>query len=181
MGISETYDIQRIIRDIEVALQIDGGDYGEKDVDTILSNIYMRIIRQYQLDLRGKSIYDESFYLGKSKDYAVLFVDNISALHSRLCGYLQIVRYTKYVTIKPANINWMGFRDKSLLSFFISAMDKNTIEDIHTAVQAIKGKFRSINMCTEKRLILILIVAYELGFNELVAAISEILYLGGKI
>lgn len=181
MTISDMYDINRIVLDIEVALQIDGKDYAEKDVDVILNNIHNRIIRQYQLDLRGKKVSDDSLYIGKSSRAISLFIENIAVLHSRLCGYLQIVRYTKYVTIKPVNINYMGFTQKSFLSFFISAMGATTIPNIEVAVRAIKGKFGSINNCIEKKLILIIIVAFELGLYELVAAIAEILYLGGKI
>ena len=110
-----------------------------------------------------------------------MFVENIAQLHSQLCGYLQIVRFTKQVQINPVNINYMGFTPKSFLSFLIAAMNNNTMPNIDTAMKAIKNKFSSINNCTEKRLILIMIIAYEFGFYELVAAVAEILYLGGKI
>ena len=72
MTISEMYDINRIILDIEVALQIDGKDYGEKDVDVVMENIRNRIIRQYQIDLHDRKISDESLYIGKSRSSAVI-------------------------------------------------------------------------------------------------------------
>lgn len=56
MNISEMYDINRIVLNIEVALQIDGKDYGEKDVNVIMENIMGRIIRQYQIDLHNRKI-----------------------------------------------------------------------------------------------------------------------------
>lgn len=181
MVISELYDINRIILDIEVALQIDGKDYSEKDVDVILENIRNRIIRQYQIDLHDRKISDDSLYIGKSRSSAVLFIENIAALHAKLCGYLQIVRYNKIVTIKAVNINYMGFTQKTFMSFFMAAMGASTMPNIDSAVKAIKRKFGSVNSCIEKKLILIMIVAYEFGLYELVASIAEILYLGDKL
>lgn len=181
MIISDFYDINKIILDIEVALQIDGKDYGEKDVDVILDNIRNRIIRQYQLDLFGKKVNDDALYVGNSRSAAVLFIENIAVLHSRLCGYLQIVRFNKQVTINPLNINYMGFTPRSFMSFLIGASAANTMPNIDISVKAIKNKFSTINSCTEKKLILIMIVAYEFGLYELVASVAEILYLGGKI
>lgn len=181
MQIQDMYDINRIVLDIEVALQIDGKDYGEKDVSVILDNICTRIIRQYQLDLRGKKISDDSLYAGRSRSQAVLFVENIAALHSRLCGYLQIVRFKRQVTIKPITINYMGFTQESFLSFLIGAICEDTMPNIETAIRAIKDRFSSINNCIEKKLILIMIVSYEFGLYELTGAIAEILYLGGKV
>lgn len=181
MQIQDMYDINRIILDVEVALQIDGKDYGEKDVDTIIENVRNRIIRQYQLDLHGIKINDDSLYIGKSRSSAVLFVDNVAALHARLCGYLQIVRYTKQATIKPINVNYMGFTPQSFKSFFMAAQSAYTMPNIETAIRAIKGKFGSVNSCIEKKFILIMLVAYEFGFYELVASLAEILYIGMQI
>lgn len=181
MTISEMYDINRIVIDIEVALQIDGKDYGEKDVDVILENIMNRIIRQYQIDLHGRKITDDDLYIGKSRSSAVLFVENVSTLHGRLCGYLHIARYQTHVIVRPININYMGFAQGSFMSFFMAAMTARTLPDCDAAIQAIKRKFGSVNNCIEKKLILIMLVSYYFGFNEMVAAIAEIMYLGGKV
>ena len=181
MTISEMYDINRIILDIEVALQIDGKDYGEKDVDVIMESIMNRIIRQYQIDLHGRKINDDTLYIGKSRSSAVLFVENVDNLHARLCGYLQICRYQTHVTVRPININFMGFAQASFMSFFMAAMTARTLPDCDAAIQAIKRKFGSINACIEKKFILVLLVCYEFGFDEMVSSIAEIMYLGGKV
>lgn len=181
MKIAELYDINKILLDIEVALQIDGKDYAEKNVDVIMENIRNRIIRQYQIDLHDTKITDDSFYIGKSRTAAVLFVENITNLHAKLCGYLQIVRYMKQVTIKPMNINFMGFTETGFKNFFMAAMTVYTQPNINDAMKAVKGKFGSVNSCMEKKLILIMIVCYEFGFSEMVAACAEILYIGMKI
>ncbi len=181
MNISEMYDINRIVIDIELALQIDGQDYGEKDVDVILDNIKNRIIRQYQIDLRDKKVTDESLYIGGRRSSAVLFVENMTQLHGRLCGWLHIARYQTHLTIKPLNINYMGFTQDSFMSFFKSCMTIRTIPNCETPIQAIKRKFGSINSCIEKKFILILLVCYDFGFYEMVSAIAETFYLGNRI
>lgn len=181
MTISDSYGVSNIVLDIEVALQIDGKDYGEKDVDVILENIMNRIIRTYQIDLHGRKITDADLYIDKSRSSCVLFVENVSALHAKLCGYLHIVRYQAQASIRPININYMGFSSNSLMSFFMAAMTERTQPDCRDAINAIKRKFGSVNSCIEKKLILIMIVCYQFGFTELVAAIAEIFYLGGKV
>ena len=64
MQISDMYDITRIVRDIETALCIDGVDYGEKDIDTIIENVTNRIIVQHQIDLHGRTLKDSDSYDG---------------------------------------------------------------------------------------------------------------------
>ena len=181
MNIVETYDIQRIIINLEIAFCIDGMDYAEKNIDTIIKNIKNRIIRQYQVDLTECKITDESLNISGSRNPASLFIENVAQLHSQLCGYLQIVRYTSYVTIKPINVNYLGFTDKALMGFLQLCIRQSTIPAIANPMEAVKLKVSSINNCIEKKLFLIMIVAYELGYNEVMAAIAEILYLGGKV
>lgn len=181
MNIAEIYDINRIIINLEIAFQIDGTDYAEKNIDTIIKNIKNRIIRQYQVDLTNNKITDDAIAMGRSRNQASLFIENVANLHSQLCGYLQIVRYTSYVTVKPINVNYLGFTDKSLMGFLQLCIRQSTIPAAANPMEAVKLKVSSINNCIEKKLFLILIVAYELGFNEVMAAIAEILYLGGKV
>lgn len=181
MNISEMYDINRILLDIEMALCIDGKDYGEKDILTIFKNVRTRIIRQYQLDLTDKKIDDSSLYIGKTRSAAVLFIENISVLHSRLCGFLHIVRFHKQISISPANINYMGFTPNSFNSLLIAATESRMMPNLEVSMKAIANKFATVNTCIEKKLILIMLLSYEFGLYEMVAAIAEVLYLGGKV
>lgn len=179
MTISDMYDINKIILNVEQALCIDGSDYGEKDVDTIIENVTNRIIKKYQIDLSNKKISDDDLYIGKSRSSAVLFIENVSNLHATLAGYAaSIIRYNRLVTVRPVNMNYMGFTSETLKSFYMAALQKNTMPSIDTAINAIKRKFGSINSCTEKKFMLIIIIAYQFGFYELVAILAEILYHG---
>ena len=179
MTISDMYDINRIILNVEQALCIDGSDYGEKDVDVIIENVTNRIITKHQLDLHNRKITDDELYIGKSRSAAVLFTENVAQLHATLAGYsAAIIRYNRLVTVRPVNMNYMGFTKEALRSFYMAALQKNTIPSIETAISAIKRKFGSINSCTEKKFMLIIIIAYQFGYYELVAILAEILYHG---
>ena len=59
MTISERYNLSDIVLRIETVLQIDGRDYGERDVAVIMDNIYKRMARQYSIELSDKKLTDE--------------------------------------------------------------------------------------------------------------------------
>ena len=181
MKIEELYDIHTIVRDTEIALQIDGKDYAEKSIDVIMEGIYTRMIRQYQLDFHNMLATDQALEIGKSQSAAVLFLENLAVLHAKLCGYLQIVRYTKLALIRPSNFNYMGLKRESFISVMMACTNSNSVTSMQDAINAFGRKFGSINTCLEKKLILIMIVSYKLGLYELVAAIAEIFYVGDKL
>lgn len=179
MTVSEMYDINRIILGVEQALCIDGQDYAEKDVDVIIENVTNRIITNYHIDLHTCKVTDDSLYVGKSRASAVLFCENMAQLHSQLAGYsAAIIRYNRSVIVRPINMNYMGFTKETLKSFFMAGLQRTTMPSIETAINAIKRKFGSINNCTEKKVMLIIIIAYQFGLYELVAILSEIMYHG---
>lgn len=182
MRITDFYDINKILIDAEQVLCIDGSDYNEKSVDNIYENILNRIIRQYQLDLHGKTVSDADLYIGRTRSSIVLFMENISEVHARLSGYNQAcVRYNSNVTIKLMNVSYMGYTKESFLSFLMAIQKNSTIESARTAVNALSLKFGSINNCIEKKAMLLLLISYKLGLYEFAATIGEILYLGMKL
>lgn len=181
MDISRMYNIDDLVRSLEVALQIDGADYAERSVDTIIKSIKNRIIRQYQVDLTDVKMNDDALYMGKTRAQAMLFLENISMLHANLCGYLQTVRFNGNFIIKPSNVNYLGVREKPLMSFLQLCMRSKTVPSINASMDAIKYKIGSISTCLEKKIFLLLVVSYELGFYELMATLAEVLYLGGKL
>lgn len=178
MTITELYDINMIVRNIEEALLIDGSDYSEKDVNVILNNVLNRIIRQHNVDLRNTTIKDDALYASKHRGQVTLFVENISMLHARLCGYLHVVRYHNRISVKASNIGFLGFTAASFKSFLVATMSSKTVESTRDAQEAIKRKFGSISVCIEKKMLLIMLISQQLGFDEMAAAIAEIFYIG---
>lgn len=181
MFVLDNYNIADIILQLELTLQIDGRDYQERDVETIYQNVLRRIAKQYRLDLTGNPITDASWYAGDTRGDAVLFMDNVTHQHSMLCGYLQIVRYIQKIDIKASSINFAGFTPASMDNLFLACMSRMTIPNTKEAMSALEKRFGTLGMCPEKRLLLLFMITYRLGIYELVAAIAEIFYLGGRV
>lgn len=181
MTISDNYDIDKIITQLEIALQIDGQDYAEKNIDVVVKNVKTRIARQYQVDLSGTKIDDPMLFVDKFRNASTLFVENVTRIHGLLCGYLQICRWKSTVLIRPSNVNYLGFNDNDLMHFLMICQKERTLPSTVEGMESIKGKLSSVNACREKRLFLILVVSYELGFYEVMSSVAEILYLGGKV
>lgn len=178
-----TIGLDGIITELEAALQIDGKDYEEPSFDNILKNVKGRINRTYQIDLSLGKVNDISFESGIYKAAVSLFIDNVASIHARVCAFCQIERYktTSYVSL--SSINYMSYKKESLLKV-LKLLQKEKLqlgESASESVDLIKNRLVMIRICREKRLFMIMAIAYELGFNELVASIAEILYLGGVL
>lgn len=185
MTISENYNLSDIVLKLETILQIDGRDYGEKDVTVIMDNIYKRIMRQYQLDLTDKKLTDEELYIGTSREKAVLLLDNITQLHSTLSGYTQIIRYKNSnsnkknnIEVRGRNISYFGASQKGFNTFIRACMFEDLVSTTDQAFEFMISKFGTISKCMEKRLLLIMIVARKLGLKELVSCICEVFLIG---
>ncbi len=178
MNISTMYDLKKIIRELEVQLHIDGQDYAEKNVDVIIKNIKIRLLREYQLDFSQSKITDME---GINSAASALFTDAIFVSHSRLAGYLANCMYLNSISVTPVHINYAGLTRESFISFLTYASKEKYNSTIEEYISTLKLKFGSINICDEKKLILIIIVARELGFDEIASVIAQILYLGEKM
>lgn len=180
MNISSCYDLEDIINDLEVALLIDGRDYAEKDFGRIVSNVKNRIRTQYNVDLSKNKMDDEAMYMGPQRQAAFLFCQNIAELHGRLSGYIMILNYNHEIVVNPVNVNYLGLDEEKLMAVLKLSQAKDYIPTVEQNYEIIKSHICSINACTEKKLFLIMFIAYELGFNELLSCISSIFYAGGK-
>ncbi len=178
MNISEMYDIEQIIREAEVLFQIDGTDYDEPDIDKVLSRIKQRLGRQVQIDFSRGNMTDQSITEGIYRSQALVFVNSASIVHARLCGLGGIQRYRKVSPISLRDINYLGFTEKSLKENLKALQMQRTEASASESVKLIGNTLGIISICKEKRLFLLLIVAYELGFHEISAAIAELLIMG---
>lgn len=185
MTICENYNLSDIVLKLETVLQIDGRDYGEKDVSVIMDNIYKRIMRQYQIDLSDKKLTDEELFIGTSRESAILLLDNITQLHAKLAGYTQLIRYKNSqaskntsIEVRGRNISYFGASQKGFVAFIRASMFEDLINSTDQAFDYMISKFGTISKCMEKRLLLIMIVARKLGLHELVSCVCEIFLIG---
>ena len=177
MNITGCYNLHTIICELETILQIDGADLEERNMDVVIRNVKTRISRQYQIELADYKIDSDELAVGPYRNALSIFIDNVARVHGKLSGYGQIARYLTNIQISLSSINYLGFVQTELKALLIALQRKRTAVDTTDAVKAIKDRLGSINICWEKRLFILLIVSEALGFNELTAAIAEILYL----
>lgn len=177
MNLASRYNISDIIRELETALQLDGSDFEERDVNVVIKNVKNRIRQQYSVDLTNVKITSVDLEIGVQRNATEVFVDNIVRIHALLCGWCQIVRYKTSINISVSSVNNFGFTPESLRGTLKKLQCESTSASVSADIQAIKSKLAAVSVCKEKRLMMILIIAYELGFTELSASIAEILCL----
>ena len=176
MNIVECYSLHDIVKELELALQIEDNDLREPDIDKLLDNIKLKINRQYNVDLSEYKINSTELELSQQRESAVIFIDNIAAIHAKLCGYCQIRRFLTTSDISLDNVNYLGFVPNHLTKT-LKAIQRATLKPkAEEGIKAIKGKLASISNSWEKRLFVLLVVCNELGFPEVTASIAEVLF-----
>ncbi|MCI9050729.1 MAG: hypothetical protein HFI05_02205 [Lachnospiraceae bacterium] len=178
MDITGCYSIDAIIRELEIAFQIDGSDFEERDMNIVIQNVKTRIGRQYQIDLTSTKINAIELELGVYRNAIALFIDNIARLHAKICGLCQVERFLTSSQVSLSDVNYLGYTEDSLKTLLVALQRKVTLPLATDAINSIKDKLGSISNCREKRLCLLIIIADAIGFPEVVAAIAEILYIG---
>ena len=178
MNITECYNIDGIIRELEAAFQIDGSDFEERDIDIVIKNVKTRICRQYQIDLSEHKVDSAEFEVGVYRNAVSIFIDNIARIHAKICGYCQIARYLTSMQVSLSDVNYLGYTEESLKTMLQALQRKATLPMAEDAINSVKLKLSTINNCREKRLFMLAIVSHAIGFNEVTAAVAEILYLG---
>lgn len=178
MNITERYDLHAIIKELEFAFQIDGPDFEERDIDVMIKNIRKKISREYNIDVVEYKVNSAEVEMSPERGSISLFIDNILRIHSKFCGYEQIERYNTMSGISLSAVNYLGFTEESFEKTLKALQRAVLLPKAETAIEAIKGKLGTVNNCWEKRLCILMIVAHELGFDELTASIAEILYQG---
>lgn len=114
MNVTECYSLHDIVRELELALQIEDGDLRESDIDRLLANIKKKIDRQYQVDVTNYKVDSAELELSNMQESAALFIENVAGIHSKLCGYCQIRRYLASSEVSLEDINYMGLTRQSL-------------------------------------------------------------------
>lgn len=176
MNIAECYNLHDIVRELELALQIEDGDLRETDIDKLLANIKKKIDRQYQVDVTHYKVDSMELALSNMQESVALFIENIARLHSKLCGYCQLRRYLASSEVSLEDINYIGLTRESLLANLKALQRLYYQPRLTDFIAVLKRKLPSISNSWEKRLLVLIVVCIELGFNEVSASIAEILY-----
>lgn len=173
--------LENLLTELEVAIKLSGKDYAESSYDTIVRNVKQRINKEYQIDLNLGKINDVSFETGIYKAAVSLFIDNMAMIHSKLCAYCQICRYTVHNDISLSSINYMSCTEDSMKQTLKVLQREKTRVKAEEAIETMKTKIMTIKTSNEKRLFMLLLLTYDFGLYEITACIAEILYLGGVL
>lgn len=176
MNIGECYDLHSIIKELELALQIEDGDLRETDMDKLMANIKKKIAIQYNVDLTGFKINSPEIELSQRREDAALFIENIARIHAKLCGYAQVKRYLYTNEISMEDINYLGLTRDSFKKNII-AMEREYFQPrVSSFIEVLKQRLPNISNSWEKRLLVLAVVTIELGFTEVAASIAEIIH-----
>lgn len=176
----KVHGLETIITEAEVALKIEGHDYEETDFSRIMADIKKRINKEYQVDLNNGKVNDVSFESGIYRAAVSLFLDTMSGVHMKLVAECHLERYQLIPSTHLAKLNWLGFTRESLLKMLKHAQTRKHLPQCEKAIKSFESSLATINFGIEKRLVMLLCVCYEIGVYEIVSAIAEILYLGGR-
>jgi len=180
MKIGDLYDIEEIVKQVNVFLHIDGKDQTEPDFDVVIRRVRMRFNQHYGLGLTpGQKLTDDDLEMGTSANNIQFIIQTAQDFVDKFSGYNMYVRYSGYVKVRPGNISCMGFDENDFLKLMKSLTRVQTYPE--SWGELIKTKLPAVSNKLEKKLIIIMLVCDNLGLNEIVASIAEIMYYGGKV
>lgn len=177
MKLKDDYVLSKIVKELESVLQIEGRTYEDPNINQAINDVKTRLDRMYHVDFTNHKIGDpELAGVTAIKDVAI-FLEAVAGVHSKLCAYSQICRFTCKIDIDLRNVNYLGITEESLLPNLKMMEREKYLPSISSAITGIKERLVTTSYCMEKRLLLIMITAYELGLYEITATIAEILQL----
>ena len=176
MNIIECYDLHSIVKELELALQIEDGDLRETDIEKLLDNVKRKINREYQVDVINYKVNAAELELSQMREATAIFIENITGIHAKLCGYSQVRRYLCTHDISLEDINYLGLTKESMKVNLIALQRACYQPRVGDFIAVLKKKLPTISNSWEKRLFVLAVVCEDLGFFEVTASIAEILY-----
>ena len=96
--------------------------------------------------------------------------------------YLQLKLFHKNMGITLADVNYLGYAKKNLLTSLKYLQDETQYKKHREAiVSSLSNTLNNISMCSVKRMFICLLVMDRLGISEGVAIMAELLYIGGLV
>lgn len=175
--ISDFLSIDKILLSFESTLKI---EYDERETHRIIENAISKLENAYTVTI------DTDLYSLQSKN--MLVADNLNTLLQQICEclksmslYTDITMLNRSIAISLADVNYLGFAKPQLITALKYLQDKVLYEKRDTIIPPITAAVTNIDMCTIKRLFIILLVLERLGVKEGVAVVARLLYLGGLV
>lgn len=175
--ISDFLSIDQNLLSFESTLKI---EYEEREVHKVIASSITKLENAYKVNI------NTDLYSLQSQN--MLVAENLNILLAQICDclksmslYTDITMLNRSIGISLADVNYLGFAKAELITALKNLQDKDLYEKRGTIIPPITAAVSNIDMCTIKRLFVIMLVLERLGVKEGVAVIARFLYLGGLI
>lgn len=175
--LSDQFSIDQILLSFESVLKI---EYNERETYRVIQGAITKLE-----NAQGITI-DADLYTLQARN--VLASDNIDMLLSQIADclksmsfYTDLVMFNRSIGISLADVNYLGFARDELITSLQYLQDKVLYEKREVLIAPITQAVSNIDMCTIKRLFVIMLVLEHLGVKEGVSVLARFLYLGGLV
>lgn len=175
--IADLMSIDRILLSFESTLKI---EYDERDTHKIITSAINKLENAYKVHM-DKDIYELQAQNMLVAENLNVLISQISDCLKELALYIDISMFNTSVGISLADVNYMGFGSPELLTALKYLQNKSLYDQRTTIIEPITAALSYIDMCTIKRLFIILLVLERLGVKEGVSVVARFLYLGGLV
>lgn len=153
----------------------------EARVEDCIRDAIARLEETYGTKL-DKSVYALMDENQLTADNLNLFLRDIKACLEQMSLFIQLKLYHKNFAVTLADVNYLGYAKKSLLTALKYLQDATEYtrhrDDVITPLY---NTLNNINMCSIKRMFVVMLMFDRLGIDEGVAIMAELLYLGGLV
>lgn len=173
--LKDMVDLNTAILSFESVLKI---EYEETDTVRVISSSVTKLENAYGMRIGCKSLYD-------------LQIENVNLADSVQNLLMQILEATKTISflfmggmfnhdipVSLSTVKYLGLGKTALCSILRYFQNSNEYYLARNAVKQIEIGLDGIDMCTVKRLFIILLVLDKLGVEEAVSVLAQYLYYG---
>ena len=176
----DNISLSDILSGIEGVLKIEY--VNECTVEDTIKAAVNRLEDTYQLNLRDKDLATVQSESQLMADYVSELLKEIHSCLEQMSFYISLKLYHKNHALTLSDINYLGYSKSQLLTAlkYLEFEDeyKGKREDL---IKPITRALNNINMCTNKRIFVIMLMLERLGLYEGVSIYARLLYMGGLI
>lgn len=175
--LKESISLDATLQQFETVLKI---EYKYNEADKVINRAIEALESAYQVHI-DKDLYalqTENQLVG---DNIYLLLTAIQEACKSLALYVQVNLFHKSVGISLASVNYLSFAKPDLLHGLKYLQDVDLYQKREGIVPPLTIALTNIEMCTIKRLCIIMLTLERLGIAEGVSIIAQFLYLGGLI
>lgn len=175
--ISDLISLDQILLSFESTLKV---EYDERETRKIIQSSITRLENAYKVSI------DTDLYTLQSKNQLVaenlnMLLMQIAECLKSLSLYVDMSMFNRSICISLADVNDLGLGRDALVTTLKYLQDKYLYQKRDTAIPSLVAAVSNIDMCTVKRLFIIMLILERLGIMEGVSVIARFLYLGGLV